>query len=59
MPIQEADLLEVQCGRCGKPMTVSLNDIKGKRVIDCEACERKAAKITTLVRTKTIHERLR
>ena len=49
MPTQESDLLLVHCGRCGKEMTVNLGDIKGKRVIDCEDCARKAEKIVRLV----------
>jgi hypothetical protein len=33
------DSLEVHCGRCGKLLTVRLEDIKEKRTIDCVACE--------------------
>ncbi len=36
----ENDLLTVNCGRCGTPMIVRVQDVKGKRLIDCEACEK-------------------
>lgn len=39
MPEQESDTIDVHCGRCGKPMTVNLQDIKDNRLIDCAECE--------------------
>ena len=35
------DSMEVHCGRCGKPLIFRLEDLKGKRTIDCEACEKR------------------
>jgi endogenous inhibitor of DNA gyrase (YacG/DUF329 family) len=34
------DEIEVNCGRCGKSMTVRLADIDGKRLVDCVDCQR-------------------
>ena len=33
--------LWVNCGRCGKAMLVRLEQIKNKRTIDCEECEKR------------------
>jgi hypothetical protein len=33
------DSIAVHCGRCGKLLIVQIEDIKGKRTIDCEVCE--------------------
>jgi RNA polymerase sigma factor (sigma-70 family) len=33
------DSIEVHCGRCGKLLIVRLEDITGRRTIDCGACE--------------------
>src|SRR5260221_12657902 len=34
------DSMAVHCGRCGKPLVMLLEDIKDKRTIDCDACEK-------------------
>src|SRR2546425_11987741 len=33
------DPIAVNCGRCGKSLNVRIEDLKGKRTIDCDACE--------------------
>ena len=34
------DSMAVHCGRCGKPLIIRLEDIKDKRTIDCDGCEK-------------------
>ena len=34
------DLLRVNCGRCGKPLIRSVEDLGDRRTIDCEECEK-------------------
>lgn len=34
------DLLRVNCGRCGKPLIRSVEDLRDKRTIDCAECEK-------------------
>jgi hypothetical protein len=34
------DKIQVNCGHCGKSMIVRLAEIHGKRLVDCEDCER-------------------
>jgi hypothetical protein len=36
---EDAETLSVNCGRCGKRLTVRLHDIIDKRTIDCASCE--------------------
>src|ERR1700730_5026036 len=37
------DSIAVNCGRCGKRLIVRLEDIKDRRAIDCDACEKQRA----------------
>ncbi len=34
------DLLRVNCGRCGKPLILLVEDLRDKRTIDCADCEK-------------------
>jgi DNA-directed RNA polymerase subunit RPC12/RpoP len=34
------DSMAVHCGRCGTLLMIRLEDIKDKRTIDCEECEK-------------------
>jgi len=34
------DLLRVNCGRCGKHLIRAVEDLRDKRTIDCEDCEK-------------------
>ena len=34
------DLLRVNCGRCGKPLIRSVEDLRDKRTSDCDDCEK-------------------
>src|SRR2546425_5946175 len=33
------DVLDVNCGRCGKPLRVRFDEIRDLRTIDCEDCK--------------------
>jgi DNA-directed RNA polymerase subunit RPC12/RpoP len=47
----EDDLLELNCGRCGKKILVWVEEVRELRMIDCLECSRKRereAKATTL-----------
>ena len=35
------DLLQVNCGRCSKPLIALIADIKEQRTITCDACKKK------------------
>ena len=35
------DTIQVNCGRCGKPLVVRLEDLRDKRTVECEACLKK------------------
>ena len=34
----DADTIRVHCGRCVQELLVRIEDIRGKRIIDCEVC---------------------
>jgi DNA-directed RNA polymerase specialized sigma24 family protein len=34
------DSMAAHCGRCGTPLIIQLQDIKNRRTIDCDACEK-------------------
>ena len=35
------DRLRVNCGRCGKPLMLSLEVLGDRRTIDCDECEKR------------------
>jgi hypothetical protein len=34
------DFLSVNCGRCGKPLIRSVEDLRDERTSDCDECEK-------------------
>jgi uncharacterized Zn finger protein len=32
------ETIDVNCGKCGKSLTVRIQDVKDKRTIECEEC---------------------
>ncbi len=37
------DLLEVNCGRCGRPLLMQISDVRDKPTVECPDCQRTAA----------------
>ena len=36
------DLLEVNCGRCGRHLLIAIEDLRDKRTVECLDCQRNA-----------------
>jgi hypothetical protein len=34
------DIIDLHCGRCGRPMQMRIVDLRDRRIIGCESCER-------------------
>jgi DNA-directed RNA polymerase specialized sigma24 family protein len=49
------DSMAAHCGRCGTPLIIRLQDIKDRRTIDCDACEKQRPVVNGLPLTRSNH----
>lgn len=47
------DLLDVNCGSCGRPLVMRIEDLRDQRTVECADCARRVRHGDTDARTST------